>query len=305
MVSRRLIVSAAGAAVALAVTPAALGQGVLPSVRLQTAIGTGPHLFGDQMEARLDVLVDRSRTDVGSVRVDTNFFPYKRLGTPRRASVRDGDTQRITYSYRLECVTVQCFPGLTKQQFKVSFPYAVVRYRELNGGRRGLAVKWPTFRLLSRLPPLTAAQLRLQAPITTGFSPAAAMFAPVAVPAATYRMSPVLLAVLLLAGALLALAAGAVVGWPVLQHLRSTTQGPEGPTLTSLERALERVEESANAAGRGDREALAWLARELTGAGRPDDARQARRLAWSEHEPTTDDSIALVRRVRDGLGAQA
>jgi hypothetical protein len=304
MVSRRLVVSAAAAAVALAVTPAALGQGVIPSVRLQTAIGTGPHLFGDQTEARLDVFVDRTRTDVGSVRVDTNFFPYKRLGAPRRTSVRDGHTQRISYSYRLECVTIQCFPGLTTQQFKVSFPYAVVRYREQNGARRGLAVKWPTFRLLSRLPPLTAAQLRLQAPITTGLSPAA-MFAPVAVPAATYRMSPVLLAVLLLAGALLALAAGAVIGRPVLEHLRSTTQALEGPTLTSLERALERVEESANAAGRGDREALAWLARELARADRPDDARQARRLAWSEHEPTADDSIALVRRVGDGLGAQA
>jgi hypothetical protein len=293
-------------ALASAATAAAqTAESFIPSIRMQTSVGTGPHLFGDQLDARLDLFVDRRRTDMGSIRVDTNFFPYGRLGAPRRTSVRDGDTQRISYSYRLECVTVQCFPGLTRQQFKVAFPYAVVRYRMQDGARRGLAVKWPTFRLISRLPPLTAAQLRLQTPVTGGPSPASAMFAPVAVPAATYRMSPVLLAVLLLAGAALALAAGAFVGRPVLAHIRSTTQAAEGPTLTSLERALERVEESANAAGRGDREALALLARELGRAGRPDDARQARRLAWSEHEPTADDSIALVRRVRDGLGARA
>lgn len=302
---RALFVATAGAAVVLGSAAPAAAQSFIPAIRLQTSVGTGPHLFGDHMDARLDLFVDRSRTDLGSIKVDTNFFPYGRLGPPRRTSARDGNIQRISYSYRLECVTVQCFPGLTRQQFKVAFPYAVVRYREQNGARRGLAVKWPTFRLISRLPPLTADQLRLQAPITTGQSPASAMFAPIGVPAATYRMSPVLLAVLLLAGALLALAAGALVGRPVLQHIRSSTQAEEGPALTSLERALERVEESARAVGRGDREALAWLARELARNGRPGDARQARRLAWSEHEPTAEDSVALVQRVRDGLGAQA
>jgi hypothetical protein len=300
-----VLVVAAAAAAALASAAPGAAQSLIPAIRLQTSVGTGPQLFGDQMDARLDLFVDRSRTDLGSIKVDTNFFPYTRLGAPRRTSVHDGNTQRISYSYRLECVTVQCFPGLTKQQFKVSFPFAVVRYQEKNGGRRGLAVKWPTFRLLSRLPPLTAAQLRLEAPVTTGLSPASVMFAPVGVPAATYRISPVLLAVLLLACGALALAAGAFVGRPVLEQIRSSAQAPEGPTLTTLERALDRVEESARADGQGDREALAWLARELARAGRPDDARQARRLAWSEHEPTADDSIALVQRVRDGLGAVA
>jgi len=304
-VRRALVVALGAGAVALASAGPAAAQSFIPAIRLQTSVGTGPHLFGDQMDARLDLFVDRSRTDMGSIKVDTNFFPYGRLGSPRRTSARDGRTQRISYSYRLECVTVQCFPGLSRQQFKVAFPYAVVRYREQNGARRGLAVKWPTFRLISRLPPLTADQLRLQAPITTGLSPASAMFAPVGVPAATYRMSPVLLAALLLAASLLALAAGVFAGRPVLAHIRSSSEAEEGPALSSLERALERVEESARAAGRGDREALAWLARELARNGRTDDARQARRLAWSEHEPTADDSVTLVERVRDGLGAQA
>jgi hypothetical protein len=304
-VRRALVVAAAAAGVALASASPGAAQSFIPAIRLQTSVGTGPHLFGDQVDARLDLFADRNRTDMGSIKVDTNFFPYARLGAPRRTSARDGKTQRISYSYRLECVTVQCFPGLTRRGFKVAFPYAVVRYREQNGARRGLAVKWPAFRLLSRLPPLTAAQLRLQAPVTTGPSPASVLFAPVAVPAATYRMTPVLLAVLLLAGAVLALAAGAFAGRPVLEQIRSATQVQEGPTLTSLERALERVEASASVDGGGDREALALLARELARAGRPDDARQARRLAWSEHEPTADDSIALVGRVREGLGARS
>jgi hypothetical protein len=303
MVRFALLVPVAAAAVALAAAPAALGQGVIPSVRLQTAVGTGPHLFGDQVEARLDVFVDRSRTDVGSVRVDTNFFPYKRLGAPRRSTVRDGDVERISYAYTLDCLTIACFPGLARRQVKLAFPLAVVRYREQNGASRGLAVKWPTFRLISRLPPLTAEQLRSPGPFTPG-NPAKSLFAPVAVPAATYRMSPVLLALLLLAGALLALAAAGLLGRPVLEYVRRATQAPEGPSLTSLERALERVEQSAKANGTGDREALAWLARELPQAGMPDLVRQARRLAWSEHEPTAEESLALVQHVREAREAQ-
>jgi hypothetical protein len=299
-VRRALVVAAAVAALGLAAAAAGTAQTVIPAIRLQTSVGTGPHLFGDQVEARLDLFVDRRRTDLGSIKVDTNFFPYTRLGAPRRSAARDGHTERISYAYTLDCLRVQCFPGLTRHQFKVAFPYAVVRYREQSGARRGLAVKWPTFRLISRLPPLTADQLRLQSPVTTGPTPASALFAPVAVPAATYRMNPVLLAVLLLAGALLALAAGAVAGRPVLAQLRSAAQTDERPELTSLERGLERVERSPD-----DRGALAWLARELAHAGKPAEARRARQLAWSEHEPTAEDSLALVRQVRDGLGAQA
>ena len=304
--SRAAVLAAVGLAATSLGAPAADAQSILPAVRLQTSISAGPHLFGDSVQARLDVFVDRSRADPSTIRVDTKFFPYTRVGLPQRATASNGSAARISYAYTVDCLTLRCFPGLTKRQARIAFPVAVVRYRERSGTPRGLAVKWPTFRLISRLPPLTAAQFRANTPpVGVGPGPASALFAPVAVPAATYRMSPALLAALLLAGTLIALAAAAVLGRPVLAHLREAAQAPEEPATTSLERALERVERSAATNGRGDRGALAWLARELRQAGLHDLVGQARRLAWSEHEPTADESLELAGRVRTALEPSA
>jgi hypothetical protein len=294
------------AALALAVAPAADAQSLLPAVRLQTAVSAGPHLFGDQVQARLDVYIDVDRADPNTVRVDTKFFPYTRLGVPRRTHARDGSTERISYTYTLDCLTLPCFPGDRKREARIDFPVAVVRYRDRGGTPRGLAVRWPTFRLVSRLPPPTPAQRRraAQSGVIFTSSPSRGLFAPVGVPATTYRMTPPLLAGLLFAGTLLALAAAFVLGRPVVAELRRAAAAPEGAPLTSLERALERVESAAATNGRGDRGALAWLARELPQAGLHDLVRQARRLAWSEHEPTADESLALAREVRTALEAQ-
>ena len=305
---RAIAAIAVAAAAALASAQPAAAQSVvpLPSVRLQTSVSTGPHLFGDRMEARLDLFVDRDRADPSTLRVDTNFFPYDRVGPPRRTQARDGSVSRISYAYTLDCLTLRCFPGIRKRQIRVAFPVAVVRYRERSGTPRGLAVKWPTFRLISRLPPLTQAQIRANVPpVVPLASPVSQLFAPVAVPAATYRLSPALLAALLAAAGLLALALAAVLARPVVAYVRAAAQPEEGPTLTSLERALERVEVAAARNGHGDREALAWLARELRQTGLHDLMRQARRLAWSEHEPTADESLDLARQVRAALEPSA
>ena len=302
----RAAAAAAAAVVGLALAGAAPAQSLLPAVRLQTSISAGPHLFGDQVQARLDVFVDHDRVDPSTIRVDTKFFPYTRVGVPERTAARDGSTDRVSYTYTVECLTLRCYPGEAKRQARIDLPVAVVRYRERSGTPRGLAVRWPTFRLVSRLPPRTPEQRRLRTqpgPILVG-NPASNLFAPVGVPAATYRMSPLLLAGVLFAGTLLALAAAVVVGRPVVAELRRAAGAPEGPPLTSLERALERVEATAATNGRGDRGALAWLARELPQAGLHDLVRPARRLAWSEHEPTADESLALAREVRTALEAR-
>ena len=303
---RVVLAAAAAAASALLLAPAAKSQTLLPPVRLQTSVSAGPHLFGDQVQARLDVFVDRERADPDTIHVDTKFFPYGRLGVPTRTHARDGSTDRISYTYILDCLTLPCFPGDRKQQARINFPVAVVRYRERNGTPRGLAVRWPAFRLVSRLPPPTPLQRQRaqQSGVIFTANPASGLFAPVGMPAAKYRMSPSLLAGLLFAGTLLALAAAFVLGRPIVAELRRAAAVPEGPPLTSLERALERVESAATTKGRGDRGALAWLARELPHPGLHDLVRQARRLAWSEHEPTADESLALAREVRAALGAQ-
>jgi hypothetical protein len=294
----------AAAAIVVAPAPAAAAQSFVPPVRLQTSVSAGPHLFGDEVRARLDVYVDTERADPDSVRVDTKFFPYDRRGAPERSHASADSTERISYSYTLECLTLPCFPG-RKPQARIDFPVAVVRYQERSRTPRGLAVHWPTFRLVSRLPPLTAAQRQrnAQAGVIFTNNPSRGLFAPVGLPDPTYRVSPLVLALLLFAGTLLALAAAFALGRPVVAELRRAAATPEGPPLTSLERALERVEGAA-ADGHGDRGALAWLARELPQGGLHDLVRQARRLAWSEHEPTAEESRALAQEVRTALEAQ-
>jgi hypothetical protein len=292
--------AAAGAAVLLACLGArdAAAGSLLPAARLQTSVSPGPHLFGDEVQARIDVFVDRRRADPTTVRVDTKFFPYDRAGPPERSSATKGPITRISYTYALDCLTLPCTPGLDKQVALVSFPVAVVRYRDRNGTPRGLAVKWPPFRVFSRLRPLTPDQRSVS--ITARLAnPSLGMNASFAVPKAAYRMSPGALATLLFAGMLVALGLAALAARPVLARVRETHVF-EAPPLTPLEQALERVEGAAGA-GHGDREALARLARELRQAGMEELVRPARELAWSGSEPTAEDSLALAQRVRTEL----
>lgn len=302
--TRAAVASVAVAAALAAPAAGATPHSLLPGVRLQTAISAGPHLFGDRMLARIDVFVDTDRADPGSVHVDTKFFPYARVRAPERSESRDGSIDRISYRYVLDCLTLPCFPGDRKQQARINFAPAVVRYRDRDGARLGLAVRWPTFRLLSRLPPPPPRDKAVQSGVISNFGPSRRLFAAVGMPDTTYRMSPSLLAALLFAGMLVALAAAAFFARPVVAELRRARAVPEGPPLTSLERALDRVESAASTNGHGDRGALAWLARELPHAGLHDHVRRARRLAWSEHEPTADESLALARDVRSALEAQ-
>jgi hypothetical protein len=296
-------------AAAAAVVLACLGAGgaragsLLPAARLQTSISPGPHLFGDAVRARLDVFVDRRRADPKTVRVDTKFFPYDRVGAPARTTATKGPIARISYTYTLDCLTIPCTPGLDKQVALITFPVAVARYRDLDGTPRGLAVKWPPFRVFSRLPPLTPEQRSLS---TSQFrNPALALNASFGVPKASYRMSAGGLAALLFGAALLALGLAAVAGRPVLAHLRQTTHVFEAAPLTPLEQALERVEAAARGSdARGDREALARLARELRQAGMDELVLPARELAWSGSEPTAEESLALVQRVRTALRSE-
>jgi len=296
-VTKRVAAAAAAVVVALLGAQAARAGSLLPAARLQTSVSPGPHLFGDEVQARLDVFVDRRRADPKTVHVDTNFFPYDRVGTPHRSSATKGQLARISYTYALDCLTLPCTPGLEKPVATVSFPVAVVHYDDRDGTHRGLAVHWPPFRVYSRLRPLTPEE---RSASTSQFrNPAVAFNASFAVPKPSYRMSPGALAALLFAGMLAALGLAALAARPVLAHLRETHVF-EAPPLTPLEQALERVERAARG-GHGDREALARLARELRQAGLDDLVRPARELAWSGSEPTAEDSLALAQRVRAEL----
>ena len=304
---RSLLAAAAIAAAALAPVAARAGDFAPPPVRLQTSIEAGPHLFGDLVRARLDVFVDRRRADAADVRVETRFAPYRRIGAARREQATSGDRTRISYAYVLECLEVACVTLDQKPQRKFTFPRVVVRYRDLHGVRGGVAVKWPTFRMVSRYRPktlLTATEIQQQARF--GGTAGIVLLAPVDVPAPSYRIAPGLLAALLLAATLVALAGAGAAGAPVVARLgASRARAAQGPSLTPLEHAVALVERTARErAGTADhREALARLARELGHAGMRDLVRPARRLAWSAEEPSAEESRELTRRVREATGS--
>jgi hypothetical protein len=300
---KRVTFAAAAALVAGALAGQAAAQ--RPSVVVNSSISPGPHLFGDRVQAQLTVLVDAKRTDPDSVRVDTSFDPWARVGGVRRGRDREGDTVQLTYGYTLECIYSNCIPDNFKTERKYDLAAATVRYRLRKGGKFALAVRWPTFRLVSRFPVpkdfgnVADVQSRLQ----FQNDPLVRLFANVRPPEPSYRLSATTMGLLFFAAALACLGAAAVVARPIVAEMRARRARREGREATPLERAVELVEGAARRhAGEPEhREALARLARELRQAGMRDVAPAARRLAWSEDSPSRSESDELTRQVRAAM----
>jgi hypothetical protein len=271
------------------------------------AISPGPHLFGDRIQTELTVLVDTRRVDPATVRVDTSFDPWERVGGIERSRDRQADTVRLTYRYALECIFSNCIPDHFKTERKYDLPPATVRYRLEKGGKGALAVRWPTFRLVSRFP--IPRDFGNVADVTSRLQfqndPLVRLFASVKPPEPTYRLGPTTFAALFFAAALACLGAAAIAARPIVAELRARRARSEGREATPLERALELVELTARRhAGEPEhREALGRLARELRQAEMRDVAPAARRLAWSEHAPSRAESDELTRQVRSAMGS--
>ena len=298
---RLLIALAVTAAVALGVFVLAARQGwwhdeptVATDERMSasTAVAPRSHMFGDPMIARLDLVFSRTFIAPESVRVRARFRPF-RVERLTRTRSDHGESTRLSFAYRLTCLTARCLATETQRTFE--FPDAVVAYRLPGfGGAASDEVEWPSVTTASRLSEADARQPSLRATLRP-------------LPAPTYRVDPNLLAAVSLAGALLlVLVATALV---VPQLPRSLGIRPPAwlrrrqRPLTPLAQALVRVR-AATANGRGDeRRALEHLALELQLTGRDDLARDARRLAWSPGRPPDEaigDLSAEVERAVEG-----
>jgi hypothetical protein len=301
-VTRAAVLALVGLAAAALAVPAAAQK---PSVVVNSAVSPGPHLFGDRLQAHLTVLVDTKRADPDSVRVDTSFLPWERVGGTKRDRDRQGGTVQLTYRYTLECIYSNCIPDEFKAERKYDFLPATVRYRLRKGGKFALSVRWPSFRLISRFPVpkyfgnVSDVQSRLQ----FQNDPIVRLFANVRPPEPSYRLGSTTMGLLFFAAALACLGAAAIVARPIVAEMRARRARREGREATPLERALELVEIAARRhAGEPEhREALARLARELRQAGMRDVAPAARRLAWSEHTPSRSESDELTRQVRAAM----
>lgn len=286
--SPRLALAAAGvaiAAVAVVVAAIALGGRDEDEVRppalrgevLSTATSFSPqaHLFGERVQARLDILFDRARVPAESVSANPRFTPYTVVSRKvRRESL--GAIGRVRYDFTLECLTRRCLPP---RAGVFTFPQTGIEYRPRAANVQDpltASVDWPALRIASRIGPGDLEGVELAADVRR-LPPLSYRVRPATVTAVGYGLA-VLLA--LLGIALLAQALA-------LPDLVRAALARRRARLSPLQRALTLVRRSTEDGGRADsRRALERLAVELRQSREPDLARTATSLAWRRRDPS-------------------
>ena len=299
MVKVIALLAAAAASLAVAASAGAVDR----PIHVVTTVSPGPHFFGDPIQTDVDILIDTKRLDPKAVRVDTKFDPYTRLARPQRMRSDDGSVTRLRYHYLLTCDTFACLTG-DKTQRTIHFAPATIRYRDRQGKAAKLIARWPRFRFVSRFGgprylPQTASEVSRGIQYTS--DPIVRLFASIRAPSPSYRLNPIVLAVLLFAAALAALLGAGVLGRPLYALVRRQ-EVDGGPELTPLEQALAAVDAATRRqpGSAEHRESLAWLGRELRRTNLTALVGRARRLAWSEQAPTADASRQLTADVEAG-----
>jgi hypothetical protein len=283
-----VVVARVLAAAALVVLLAGCGGGDDPGLTLPpgesfTATGTmTPRTvaFGDQITARLRILVDNTKTDPAKLRVLARFSPWRDRTTIER--VDDGDVTALVYTIKLDCLTVSCVPAdrESRAAFAPTRIFTEVGVKE---------VEWPEVGQITRVPPRDP----FAPPENTGeeleqWPPA--WRAAIDVPEPSYRASPGLLAWVLGGLGALLIAASAAAAVFLLRRGRLVRTRVEPP----LDRALALLRSARSDEER--RAALEALALALD----PELADPARALAWSERIPSEADAEELATLAKEG-----
>ena len=272
------------------------------------------HLFGESVVAEVTVLVDREKADPADVRVRTDFEPYETVGETRVSRRDIGGYTQLRYTTTLRCLNEDCIartsegettvsqiPGLPPflpgqqrdEKRKYEFEPAVVTLEAEPEDTTLGRVVWPPLRSLSRL------NWDDSSVVGQGF-PFVATVAPL--PEPEYRVSPTVIGVALLAGALALLALPAWLLWD-RRRRRSASRVDTRPTLSPLERALALVEWASRRPSADERrEALEALAYELDEDER---ASKARETGWSPPPPQPQEMTELVTSIRESDATQA
>jgi hypothetical protein len=276
------------------------GRAVLATPSLTPSV----HLFGDQVTATLDVVVDASRLDPGRVELTPRFFPYERVGDVRVERRDHGDVTRLRYTMRLRCLGPQCIPSRLPsaagpqepgrgERKAVRFRPSFLVYDQEPRNRLLQVVRWPTLESVSRINESQVGPSEFF--FRAGYRP---------LPGITWLLNPLLLALLLALAALVLLTPAALLVRRAYLERRAAAEPEPEPELAPLERALRLVEWSRDRPdGEDRRRALEALAEELENVESPlaDDARA---LAWSRSSPSPDGATLLVERVREGTNGR-
>ncbi len=258
-----------------------------------------PHavLFGDTLTARVDVVVDKTFVDADQVELKAAFGTWKPVAPPVTTREDSDDTAYLRTTYVLRCLTRLCVPARETEQ--VDFDPAEVSYAAIVGeGSRRLTVdvEWPTLVVHTRVGGADDGRRDvLAAPWRADL---------VTLPLVSYRVSPwLLLAVLLVGGIALLIAAGVLVYRAIPDRVPPPEPEPEPiPVATLLEQALAFLEAPTSANGAPERRrALELVADEVEGWGETKLATTARWLAWSEHEPESTTTKAFAAELRNRM----
>ena len=251
-------------------------------ITVKRALSATAALFGDRIEAEVDVYTDDRAVDRRSVRLRTTFAPYRAVATKVERS-RRGHVSLLRTRIVLACLTKACVPPTTGAILR--FRPAEVTFRAASRDKR-IEIPWGPVQIASRIPSDSTARVGV---IDT---------APPLDP--RFAISPGLLhALLLVAVALLGLGGVALVVtglWPPLFSLR------RAPLLSPLETSLREVEAAAQA---GDttarRRVLEQLATRLGELPSPSLEARTRSLAWAEDTPEPEALTRLVQQVRTSV----
>jgi hypothetical protein len=304
-----LAVLAAVAGPRLLEAPADGATAALPgdqAILTRATLTPSVHLFGDPVEARLQVAVDARRVDPASVEVEWDFAPYEPVGERRVERRAVGDVTVLTYSVALRCLGLDCVPprlqsaageneGGRGERHTFSLPQARV---ELAGEVGPRSVRWPPLEVVSRIN--TEEHAATAEGQWTALGPASP-FAHAIVPAPpSYTLRPRLVAsaALAVAGLLLAvpvvLLAGAV-------RSRRRTPAERWALLSPRERARLLALWAAAKDDPGERRRVLELAAaELGVDGEEALAAQTRELAWSGGAPGQAAATELADSLNGG-----
>lgn len=269
------------------------------------------HLFGEPVVTTVDVVVDRAKVDPDDVRLKTDFEPYTVVGQTEEAREDLGGFTHLRYRTTLRCLDVDCIPRTIRGEVTISqtpglplfpenqqrdekrtyvFPPAIVTAGEGEDARTLGRVVWPPLRSLSRINWDDSSVVGQGFPFVSTVTP---------VPEPGYRISPTLLGLALLAGALALLALPAWLLWE--RRKGRAPRESAGLALSPLERALALVEWASMRPSVDDRrEALEALAHELETGEDDELVRRAREQGWSPPSPAREEMTDLVATVREG-----
>jgi hypothetical protein len=267
-------------------------------------------LFAEPIVARIDVLLDTQRYDPDRIDIAADFAPYEKEGDPVRTRRDQGRYTHLRFEYTVRCLVYACLPevaggppevqpgglpapvgsqaGGFGERKTVDLKPANVTYDHPEKGKQRVRrISWPVVQAVSRLNFGDTNVTGIGFPFEANVTP---------LPEASYRVSPGLLGVGLIAAGLLLLALPALLVVRAFRKEPEVVEEPE-PELSPLERALRLVEWSRDKGPEERREALEALAFELDEPD-PELAWESRRIAWTPPEPDRAAMGRLVEAVR-------